>query len=121
MLVLPLSVLVWLLITAGAGLCLSVIFVFFRDIRPIVQMGLMLALFSSNVFFKPETLSGAAGQIQLRWNPVCYWAALFQKPVYYGAWPQPIDWLVSLSSGLVLVALGTVLYRTLRHKFYFYF
>lgn len=121
MLVLPLSVLVWVMITAGAGLCLSVIFVFFRDIRPIVQMGLMLALFSSTVFFKPATLSGRAGHIWLTVNPVCYWAALFQKPIYYGVWPLPVDWVVSLSSGVGLIVLGTVLYRSLRHKFYFYF
>ena len=121
MLILPLSVLVWMLITAGAGLCLSVVFVFFRDIRPIVQMGLMLALFSSTVFFKPETLTGRAGHIWLTVNPVCYWAALFQKPIYYGVWPLPIDWAVSLASAGVLLALGTVLYRRLRHKFYFYF
>ncbi|HEX7597158.1 MAG TPA: hypothetical protein VF518_03025, partial [Polyangia bacterium] len=54
-------------------------------------------------------------------NPVCYWAALFQKPIYYGTWPQPMDWLVSLGSAFVLVALGVCLYRALRHKFYFYF
>jgi ABC-type polysaccharide/polyol phosphate export permease len=121
MLILPLSVLVWLLLTAGAGLCLSVIFVFFRDIRPIVQMGLMLALFSSTVFFKPATLSGRAGQIWLTINPVCYWAALFQKPIYYGVWPLALDWTVSLASAAVLILLGTALYRSLRHKFYFYF
>jgi ABC-type polysaccharide/polyol phosphate export permease len=121
MLILPLSVLLWLLITAGAGLCLSVIFVFFRDIRPIVQMGLMLALFSSTVFFKPETLSGQAGELWLTLNPVCYWAALFQKPIYYAAWPLPIDWEVSLASAVGFILLGIALYRSLRHKFYFYF
>jgi ABC-type polysaccharide/polyol phosphate export permease len=121
MLILPLSVLLWLLIAAGAGLCLSVIFVFFRDIRPIVQMGLMLALFSSTVFFKPETLSGQAGELWLTLNPVCYWAALFQKPIYYAAWPLPIDWEVSLASAVGFILLGIALYRSLRHKFYFYF
>lgn len=121
MLILPLSVLVWVLITAGAGFCLAVIYVFFRDIQPIVQMGLMMALFSSNIFFKADILSGRAGHIWLTVNPVCYWAALFQKPIYYGVWPLPLDWGVSLASALVLLLLGTVLYRTLRHKFYFYF
>jgi ABC-type polysaccharide/polyol phosphate export permease len=121
MVVLPLSILAWMLITAGSGLCLSVIFVFFRDIRPIVQMGLMLAMFSSTVFFKPETLAGNTGTAWLKINPVCYWVALFQKPIYYGTWPQPLDWVVSLASGFFLIMLGIILYRSLRHKFYFYF
>jgi ABC-type polysaccharide/polyol phosphate export permease len=121
MLVLPVSVLVLALIAAGGGLCLSVIFVFFRDIRPMVQMGLMVALFSSSVFFKPEALAGGAGRLWLRANPVCYWVALFQKPIYFGTLPPLTDWVVSLSSGLILLGIGTILYRSLHRKFYFYF
>lgn len=121
MLVLPASILVFVMNTAGAGLCLSVVFVFFRDIRPIVQMGLMLALFSSTVFFKPETLSRGTARLSLMLNPVCHWVALFQNPIYYGKWPQPIDWCISLISGFALLLLGTALYRMCRHKFYFYF
>jgi ABC-type polysaccharide/polyol phosphate export permease len=121
MFILPVSVLTLALIAAGGGLCLSVIFVFFRDIRPIVQMGLMVALFSSTVFFKPAALSGGDGKIWLSLNPVCYWVALFQKPIYFGALPALGDWVVSLSSGLFLIGLGTVLYRALARKFYFYF
>jgi ABC-type polysaccharide/polyol phosphate export permease len=121
MLILPASVLTMALIAAGGGLCLSVIFVFFRDIRPIVQMGLMVALFSSTVFFKSATLSGGDGKIWLLLNPVCYWVALFQKPIYFGVLPRTTDWVISLASGLFLVGLGTVLYRALYRKFYFYF
>jgi ABC-type polysaccharide/polyol phosphate export permease len=121
MVILPASVLVCVLNAAGAGLCLSVVFVFFRDIRPIVQMGLMAALFSSTVFFKPETLAGGPGRFSLMLNPVCHWVALFQKPIYYGTWPLPVDWAVSLASAFALILLGMGLYRSFRHKFYFYF
>lgn len=119
--VLPLSILVWAMIASGAGLCLSVLFVFLRDIRPIVQMVLLLALFSSTVFFKPETLGGKAGAWWLMANPVSYWAALLQRPLYYGTWPRALDWLVSLSSAFVLLGLGVGLYRALHRKFYYYF
>jgi ABC-type polysaccharide/polyol phosphate export permease len=119
--VLPLSILLWALIAGGAGLCLSVLFVFLRDIRPLVQMMLLLALFSSTVFFKPETMGGQTRAWWLLLNPVCYWAALFQRPLYYGTWPQPLDWLVSLGSGFALLALGIGLYAALRRKFYYYF
>lgn len=121
MLILPASVLTLALIAAGGGLCLSVIFVFFRDIRPIVQMGLMVALFSSTVFFKPAALAGGDGKLWLTINPVCYWVALFQKPIYFGTLPNLSDWAVSLLSGVVLVGIGTILYRVLHRKFYFYF
>jgi ABC-type polysaccharide/polyol phosphate export permease len=118
--ILPLSILVWTLITAGAGLCLSVLFVFLRDIRPIVQMVLLLAFFSSTILFKPETLGEGRGE-WLMANPVCYWVALFQRPLSQGCWPRPVEWWVSLASALALLGLGLGLYRCLHRKFYFYF
>ena len=70
---------------------------------------------------KPETLAGGSGRLSLMLNPVCHWVALFQKPIYYGVWPLPVDWAVSLASGFALILLGIGLYRSFHRKFYFYF
>jgi len=119
--VLPAAVLVWAGIAAGLGLLLSVLFVFFRDIRPLVQMGLMFLLFTSTIYFKPETIAADATRLRLlAWDPVCYWAALFQKPIYAGTWPLAADWTVSAASAAVLLAAGALSYRAAHNRMHYY-
>jgi ABC-type polysaccharide/polyol phosphate export permease len=122
MLILPLCIAVWILIAAGFGIILSVVFVFFQDIKPFVQMGLMLLLFTSTIFFKIDLFNNDPIKlILLKLDPVCYWANLFQKPIYYGQWPSPLDWVVCLISATVLLVSGLVLYNKLKNRFYYYF
>ncbi len=121
MVILPLSIAVWVLIAAGAGIILSVLFVFFQDIKNIVQMALMLMLFTSTIFFKQDLFwHDPVKRVILRYDPVCYWVSLFQKPVYYGLWPGSLDWIVSLASAALLLLVGLVLYRRLKHRFFYY-
>ncbi|MBU0987087.1 MAG: ABC transporter permease [Proteobacteria bacterium] len=121
MLILPLSIAVWILIAAGSGIILSVVFVFFQDIKPIVQMILMLILFTSTIFFKIDLFYHDSFKFKiLKLDPVCYWVSLFQKPIYYGQWPGTLDWAVSLTSGILLFMTGLFLYGKLKHKFYYY-
>jgi len=120
MLILPLSIVVWMLIAAGSGIILSVVFVFFQDIKPIVQMVLMLLLFTSTIFFKIDLFYHDPVKFTiLQLDPVCYWVSLFQKPIYYGQWPSFLDWMVCLTSGTVLLVVGLVLYNRLKNKFYY--
>jgi ABC-type polysaccharide/polyol phosphate export permease len=121
MIVLPLSIAVWILIAAGAGIILSVLFIFFQDLKNIVQMLLMLLLFTSTIFFKTELFQNdPVKMIILKYDPVCYWVSLFQKPIYYGQWPSALDWTVCASSGIVLMTTGIILYYKLKDKFYYY-
>lgn len=121
LLILPLSILPWALFGLGAGMVSAVLFTFFRDVKTLVQMALALAFFSAPILFKadlfpPDSLQGQ----MMRWHPLTYFAALFQKPVYQGAWPGMIDWLVSFSVGLSFLALGYYLLNRYRGRFYFY-
>ena len=54
MVILPVSIFVWVLISTGFGIIMSVMFVFFQDIKNIAQMFLMLLLFTSTIFFKAD-------------------------------------------------------------------
>ena len=120
MVILPLSILIWLLLAAGTGITLAVLFVFFQDLKNIVQMILMLFLFTSTIFFKKEMFVSDPLKMEfLRFDPVCYWVSLFQKPIFYGEWPSGLDWSVGLLSSVFLLGLGLVLYRNLHHRFYY--
>ena len=121
MLILPISIAVWILISAGFGISLSVLFMFFQDIKPLVQMILMLLLFTSTIFFKIDLFYDNPIKLKLlRLDPVCYWVSLFQKPIYYGQWPSYLDWIVCLTSGIFLLIAGSVLYSKLKNRFYYY-
>ena len=121
MIVLPFSIFIWLMISAGSGLLMATLFVFFQDIKNIVQMFLMLLMFTSTIFFKAEVFeTDPMKRVILQYDPVCYWVNLFQKPIYYGQWPSIHDWLVSVMSGLVLLGCGIYVYNKKKDTLYYY-
>jgi len=119
--VLPLSAVPWAVTALGVGLCCATLFTFFRDVRPVVQIALMLAFFTAPILFAPNLFDGASVQARLLvWHPLTYLAALFQKPVYAGTWPGPADWLVSSIAAALALTLGIASVRWARSRLYFY-
>jgi len=119
--ILPLAIIPWAMLGLGIGLICAVLYTFFRDIRTIVQMVLMLAFFSSPILFKADLFQDNSLQSMIvHYHPITYFAALFQKPVYYATWPAVDDWLVSITAGTVSLLLGLGLVNKYKGQFYFY-
>lgn len=119
--VLPLAALCWSLAGLGTGLLAAVLFTFFRDVRPLVQLALMFAFFSAPILFKPDLFPAGSLQAALvAWHPLTHLAALFQKPIHAGAWPSVWDWAVSAATAATAMALGTAAVWRHRSRFYFY-
>ena len=77
--ILPFSVIPWAMLSLGIGLICAVLFTFFRDVRPIVHMVMMLAFFSSPILFKVDFFEGHTLQaLVLKFHPITYFAFLFQ-------------------------------------------
>ncbi len=120
-LVLPLAALFWSVAGLGAGLLAAVLFTFFRDVRPLVQLALMFAFFSAPILFKPEIFpAGSLQSTLLAWHPLTYLAALFQKPIYAARWPSRLDWGVSALTAVTALAAGAAAVWRSRARFYFY-
>lgn len=120
-LALPLAVVPWSLFALGLGLVCATLFTFFRDIRPIVQMGLLLAFFSAPILYQPQLFpEGSLQATLLAWHPLTYFAALFQKPIYFGAWPAGLDWAVTLGCAAASLLLGWASVAWGRARFYFF-
>lgn len=120
-LLLPLSIVPWALLALGGALVTAVLFTFFRDVRPIVQMLLLLAFFSAPILFRPDLFpAGSPQALIVTWHPLTYFAALFQKPLYEAAWPSATDWAVSSVLGVLAVLAGSGLVSRYRRDFYFY-
>lgn len=120
-LILPLIILPWAVMGLGVGMIGAVLYTFFRDVKPLIQMLLTFIFFTSPILFKADLFDSQSLQAQLmRWHPITYFAALFQKPMYQGSWPGLADWAIALSISITLLLLGYYLMNRYRTKFYFY-
>ncbi len=119
--ILPAIIIPWALLGLGVGMLSAVLYTFFRDIKPLIQMSLTLVFFSSPILFKANLFDPHSLQARLmKWHPITYFAALFQKPMYEAAFPGSIDWLVSVSVSLFFLIVGYVIMQRYRGRFFFY-
>jgi lipopolysaccharide transport system permease protein len=121
LIVLPAAMILWAMFGLGAGLLAAVVFTFFRDVRVMIQMVLMLAFFSSPILFKADMFQVHSLQaLVIQWHPLTYFAALFQKPIYYGTWPSATDWGVAVVVSSLTLAFGYRVLQKYRGQYYFY-
>jgi ABC-type polysaccharide/polyol phosphate export permease len=121
LLILPISIIPWAFLATGLGLITAVLYTFFRDVKPLVQLLLTLTFFTSPILFKPDIFEAGSLQQQLmQLHPFTYLAALFQKPVYQAVWPSMNDWLISFMLGISALIFGIFLIKVYKSKFYYY-
>jgi ABC-type polysaccharide/polyol phosphate export permease len=119
--ILPLAILPWSMLGLGVGMIAAVLFTFFRDVRTIIQLVLMLVFFSSPILFKADLFQGSTVQAwMVKLHPITYFAALFQKPIYGGAWPSGADWAVSFGVGIFMLVTGALLLNKYKSEFYYH-
>lgn len=121
LLIIPVSVLPWALLAMGTGLIAAVLYTFFRDIKPLVQLLLTLTFFTSPILFKPDIFQQDSLQRQLmELHPFTYLSALFQKPVYQSILPSMNDWLISFTLGISVLIIGLYMVNKYKSRFYYY-
>lgn len=121
LIILPLSIIPWAMLGLGLGMISAVLFAFYRDIRPLIQMLLTLIFFTSPILFHQNIFEPGSFQSNIMaFHPITYFAALFQKPVYEMIWPSSLDWFISVTTGLVTLIAGYKLIIKYKSKFYFY-
>jgi ABC-type polysaccharide/polyol phosphate export permease len=119
--ILPVSIILTSAAALGMGMLLAVAYTFFRDIKPLATTGLMLTFFSGPILFKANAMPmGSLQSEMLAFHPATYFAALFQKPLYYNCWPSILDWLVTGCIASVLLGMGIWAIHHFSPRFYFY-
>ena len=118
LIILPLAIIPWAMLGLGVGMICSVFYLRFRDVKPLVQMLLILIFFTSPILFSSNIFTEGSVQAQLMsYHPITYFAALFQKPVYQLAWPSITDWVISLSLSISSLVAGIYLINQNKTKF----
>lgn len=120
-LILPVSIFITSAAALGIGMLFAVAYTFFRDIKPLATTGLMLTFFSGPILFKADAMPmGSLQSDLLVFHPVTYFAALFQKPLYYNCLPSVLDWLVTGGIACMFLGMGIWAIRHFSSRFYFY-
>jgi len=102
--------------TMGAGLWLSALAVFFRDLEYLWGVALMLLMYACAIFYKVETVIGENNSWLFRLNPLYAVIENFRDAVYGNAMNVPVM-LYSLSISAVLFFSGIVVFYKNQDRF----
>ncbi|MBO5352252.1 MAG: ABC transporter permease [Lachnospiraceae bacterium] len=104
------------IMTMGAGLWLSTLAVFFRDLEYLWGVALMLLMYACAIFYKVETVIGENNRWLFRLNPLYAVIENFRDAVYGNAMNVPVM-LYSLGFSIVLLVSGIVVFYKNQDKF----
>ena len=107
-LLLPAAVMLQLLVLLGPSLLAAALYVALRDVRFVVESGLLVLFYATPVIYPAERLGSLAGWLQ--WNPMTgvlsvYRAAVTSRPIDGGAVA------FSVGFGVVMLAVSLAVFR----------
>ena len=104
------------ILTFGMGMILSTVNVFFRDMEYIWDVGLMLIMYTSAIFYYVNDLYGSPAYTLFYCNPLYAVIRLFRSAVF--AAPMEPVWLLAASvSSLLSIVIGFAVFYWKQDKF----
>ena len=108
-----------LVFNIGAGLVLSALYVFFRDIKYLYDVFVRLVMYMSAIFYTVDSFSPAKQRLFLC-NPVYCYIKYFRIIVVDGGVPSLAYHLLCAFYALAAFAVGGWCYKRYNHKFLYY-
>ena len=115
-LLLPVVVVLQVLAMAGVAFIASALGAFFRDIREIITMFALAAIFIMPIVYLPDNVPGPFQPV-LWANPFTYMVWCYQDVLYFGRIEHPYAWLVFAAWSLFAFAGGYRLFRKVKPYF----
>jgi lipopolysaccharide transport system permease protein len=97
----------------GLGFALSALSVFVRDLREIVSVFCVVAMYVTPAIYLPEWVPAKIRPI-LYLNPFSYVTWCYQDAIFFGAIKHPVAWVVFAALAFISLALGYRLFRELK-------
>ena len=119
LLLLPIPIFYTFLFSAGLGILLSAITVFFRDIAHFYSVFILAWTYFTPIFYPVEILPDAAMKI-MQLNPMYHLVSYMRSIVLYGVFPSLKENLLCLCLGLLMLALGLFVFYKKQDKFVLY-
>lgn len=119
MVLLPPAIVLLFFFVLGLSVVAGVLTVYFRDMQYLITVAMQMLYFVSPILY-PITMMPEKLQWILKANPLCAFLILFQRIIYDGIAPSPIEWgLASGACALSLLA-GLVVLFFNEHKLVFH-
>jgi len=83
---LPLVILVHVSLTAAVGLFLSMANLFYRDVKYVFEVAIMIWMFATSVLYPVTGIGGKLGVVLLL-NPMTHVLDAYRATLFYGQWP----------------------------------
>lgn len=111
---LPIALIPWVLMTGGLALAVSALAVHFRDLRDLVGNLLNLLFFGSAIIYTLDALPGRVLYLVIRLNPLVSLVRVYRGLAFSGQPAPLVDWVVAFATALVCWAVGSVIFGRLR-------
>ncbi len=118
LLVFPILCLV--VLNLGVGMVLSALYVFFRDIKYLYSIFLILLQYMSAIFYYVDRFPEATQKYFLA-NPIYVYIKYFRTIVIDGTIPSPAFHGLCIFYAVFLFLIGSLIYRKYNHEFVYYF
>lgn len=117
---LPISILIAVVFTLGAGLLLAPLAVFFTDIVEMVSVVLTLLFYMTPIIYPMSILEGQRFGWTVFYNPTRSILEVFRDPIYLGKIPPISHLSLSILLAVGVFILGAWAFRRSSHKIPFY-
>lgn len=108
-LLVPVDIVLLFLFGVGTGYILSVLYVFFADIKYLYSVFLTMLMYCSALFYSVESLSPTM-QTVISVNPLYVYISIFRKCMIYATMPESVEWIQALVWGIVMYLLGSYVF-----------
>lgn len=116
---LPLLVVYVFLFTAGLGLLISSLSVFFRDVMHLWGVLMTAWTYLTPIFYPVELLSDWMQTI-MQFNPMYHYVTYFRSIMMWNTFPSLMENLICLGMALVTFLIGFLVFRKAEKKFILY-
>lgn len=107
---LPLLVLLLALFCTGLGLMLATATVYLRDVRFFTEVGVLLLMFLSGLFYSEAQLPEAHAWM-MKVNPLALAISAYRHAFLDAAWPEPMTWIALAGMAALVLWLGSAVFE----------
>ena len=107
------------LFCCGIAMLLSALTVYFRDMQHLFSILTLGWMYATPIFYPLEQLPPFAQNL-MKINPMYHYINMFRNLVMYGNIPGPNTWFACAASGVVMLAVGLLVFRKLQRNFILY-
>jgi len=108
------------LFSLGVGFILSSMFVFFRDIKHLYEVGLTLWTYLTPIFYSAEQLGGGAITTIININPMTQYVTAFRSIIQWGVVPSATTMLICYAWAIGMLIVGYLIFNACRRKYILY-